>query len=182
MGVDRRDDEFRRFVAARYESLRALAYLTCGDWQAGEDAVTSSLAKLYTRWATVSSPERYAARMVVRAAIDEARRPWRREVSASEAFPEVGGPDRSDSLAEGMHVRSALRQVPAGQRAVLVLRFYADLSVEDVAEALGRSVGTVKSQTARGLATLRRLLAEHDIELTDDPRGSGSDARFTRTT
>jgi len=103
----------------------------------------------------------------VRAAIDEVRRPWRREVSASQAFPEVGEPDLTDSVAERMRVRAALRQVPAGQRAVLVLRFYADMSVEEAAEVLGRSEGTIKSQTMRGLATLRRLLATQDIALRE---------------
>jgi RNA polymerase sigma-70 factor (sigma-E family) len=159
------EEEFRQFVSARLDALRGVAYLTCGNWQAADDAVARSLAKLYSRWASVTSPERYATRMVVRAAIDEVRRPWRREVTASRTFPELGEADPSDSLPERMRVRAALRQVPAGQRAVLVLRFYADLSVEDVAETLGRSTGTVKSQTARGLAALRRLLADEDIEL-----------------
>jgi RNA polymerase sigma-70 factor (sigma-E family) len=174
--VDRGEEEFRQFVAARLEALRGLAYLTCGDWQAADDAVAQSLAKLYSRWSTVTTPERYAARMVVRAAIDEVRRPWRREFAASQTFPEIGGADPSDSLTERMRIRAALRQVPAGQRAVLVLRFYADLSVEEVAETLGRSTGTVKSQTARGLATLRRLLDDHDVVLTQAVKEGAGDA------
>jgi RNA polymerase sigma-70 factor (sigma-E family) len=174
--VDRTEEEFRQFVSARLDSLRGLAYLTCGDWQAADDAVAQSLAKLYSRWDKVTAPERYAARMVVRAAIDEVRRPWRREFAASQNLPEVGGADPSDLLTERMRIRSALRQVPAGQRAVLVLRFYADLSVEEVAETLGRSTGTVKSQTARGLATLRRLLADNDVALTQAVKKGVSDA------
>ena len=174
--MDRDEEDFRRFVSARLDALRGLAYLTCGDWQRADDAVAESLTKLYSRWTKVASPERYAARMVVRAAIDEVRRPWRREISASQAFPETGEPDISDSLTERVRVRAALRQVPPGQRAVLVLRFYADLSVEEVAETLGRSIGTVKSQSARGLATLRQLLGEHrppgehDMALTETVR------------
>jgi RNA polymerase sigma-70 factor (sigma-E family) len=174
--VDPGEEEFRQFVSARLDSLRGLAYLTCGDWQAADDAVAQSLTKLYSRWARVSSPERYAARMVVRAAIDEVRRPWRREVSASQAFPDVGEPDLTDSLAERLRIRAALRQVPAGQRAVLVLRFYADMSVQDVAEVLGRSEGTIKSQTMRGLATLRRLLDTNDIALSEALMEGASDA------
>src|SRR5262245_14245730 len=174
--VERGEEEFRAFVSARLDALRGLAYLTCGDWQAADDAVARSLAKLYGRWSKVAAPEQYAARMVVRAAIDEVRRPWRRELSASQAFPDVGEPDLSDSLTERMRVRAALRQVPAGQRAVLVLRFYADLSVEEAAEALGRSTGTIKSQTARGLSTLRRLLGEHDIALIDAVQKGKGDA------
>jgi RNA polymerase sigma-70 factor (sigma-E family) len=166
--VDSSDEEdFRRFVSARLSSLRGTAYLTCGDWHAADDAVARSLAKLYARWAKVASPERYAVRMVVRAAIDEVRRRRRREISVGDAFPDVGEPDMSDPLIDQMRVRAALRQMPAGQRAVLVLRFYDDLSVEDAAEALGRSTGTVKSQTARGLSALRRLLDENDLVVTD---------------
>ncbi|MGN9914257.1 SigE family RNA polymerase sigma factor [Phytohabitans sp. LJ34] len=163
------DEEFRRFVAARMDMLRSLAYLTCGDWQVAEDAVSTCLAKLYVRWDKVNSPERYIVRMVMRAVVDESRRPWRREWSASEALPDVVVSDQSDAVTEAIRLRHALRQLPAGQRAVLVLRFYADLSVEDTAAALGRSPGTVTSQTVRGLATLRRLLVADDIALVGQP-------------
>jgi RNA polymerase sigma-70 factor (sigma-E family) len=174
--VDRSEEEFRQFVSARLDALRGLAYLTCGNWQSADDAVARSLTKLFSRWGSVASPERYAARMVVRAAIDEVRRPWRREVSASQAFPDVGEPDPSEELPERLRIRDALRQVPAGQRAVVVLRFYADMSVEEVADALGCSAGTVKSQTAKGLATLRGLLAQHDTPLTDVLKEGARDA------
>jgi RNA polymerase sigma-70 factor (sigma-E family) len=172
--------EFGRFVAARMESLRSLAYLTCGDWQTAEDAVSTCLAKLYVRWGRISAPERYATRMVVRAAVDEVRRPWRRERSAGHELPEVIQPDVSEAVTEEMRVRLAVRRLPPGQRAVLVLRFYADLSVDDTAEALGLRPGTVTSQTARGLATLRRLLAAHDIALVEEFEEGNSDARCAR--
>jgi RNA polymerase sigma-70 factor (sigma-E family) len=171
------EEDFRRFVSARLDSLRGLAYLTCGDWQAAEDAVSTCRAKLYVRWHKVASPERYATRMVVRAAIDEVRRPWRRERSASHALPETIQPDRSDSISERLRVRHALRQLPIGQRAVLVLRYYQGLSVEEAAEALGRSTGTIKSQTSRGLATLRHLLAAQDLALDENLKEEYSDAR-----
>ena len=174
------EEEFRRFVAARMEMLRGLAYLTCGDWQVAEDAVSTCLAKLYVRWGKVSSPERYATRMVMRAVIDESRRPWRREWSAGHALPEVAQPDMSEAVTEAMRVRHALRQVPAGQRAVLVLRYYADFSVDEAAEVLGRSPGTITSQTVRGLATLRRLLAAEDIALLDELEEGDSNARYAR--
>ncbi len=174
------DEEFRRFVAARMEMLRGLAYLTCGDWQVAEDVVSTCLAKLYVRWGKVSSPERYAARMVMRAVVDESRRPWRRERAASDALPDVVVPDVSDAVTEAVRVRQALRRLPTGQRAVLVLRFYADFSVEETAAALGRRPGTVTSQTVRGLATLRRLLAADDIPLIEQPEEEDSDARYAR--
>ncbi len=174
------EEEFRRFVAARMETLRGLAYLTCGDWQVAEDAVSTCLAKLYVRWGKVSSPDRYVTRMVMRAVIDESRRPWRREWSASHALPEMAVPDASDAVAEAIRVRHALGRLPAGQRAVLVLRFYADFSVEETAAALGRRPGTVTSQTVRGLATLRQLLAAEDIALTEQPEEGKGDARYAR--
>jgi RNA polymerase sigma-70 factor (sigma-E family) len=168
------EEEFRLFVAARLDSLRGLAYLTCGDWQLAEDAVSTSLAKLYARWHRVESPERYASRVVVRAALDEVRRPWRRERTAGHDLPDTPQPDRSDAITESKRIRQARRRLPAAQRAVLALRFYADFTVEETAQALRRSAGTVTSQTARGLAAMRRLLDEPPT--TDEKENS--DARY----
>jgi RNA polymerase sigma-70 factor (sigma-E family) len=161
--------EFREFVGARMESLRGLAYLTCGDWQTAEDAVSTALAKLYVRWRRVEWPDSYARTMVVRAAIDETRRPWRRERATSHAMPDVPGPDTTADADSRIELRAALRQVPPRQRAALVLRFLEGLSVEQTAEALGCRVGTVKSQTARGLATLRQLLGTTGISVDEPP-------------
>ena len=160
-------DSFREFVRVRFESLRMLAYVTCGDWQAAEDAVAGALARLYLRWHKVSSPEAYARTMVVRAAIGEKRRPWRREHAVGDAMPDVPAPDLSGVVDERLRLRAALRQVPPRQRAVLVLRFLEGLSVEETAEALGCRTGTVKSQSARGLNTLRAVLAAEDIKLRE---------------
>lgn len=158
-------ESFREFVRGRFEPLRALAYVTCGDWQAAEDAVSGSLAKLYLKWHRVSSPEAYARTMVVRAAIGEKRRPWRREHSAGHTMPDVVGPDTSGAVDERLRLRAALGKVPPRQRAVLVLRFLEGLSIEETAEILGCRTGTVKSQCARGLATLRAVLAAENITL-----------------
>jgi RNA polymerase sigma-70 factor (sigma-E family) len=164
MSVNEDDErDFREFVNARFESLRGLAYLTCGDWEAAEDAVSISLAKLYVRWHKVDSPHSYACRTVVRAAIDEARHPWRREHAASHRLPDRPMPDAAERIGERMRLRDALRQIPPGQRAILVLRFYEGLSVEQTAAALGLRTGTIKSQTARGLATLREVLAREGL-------------------
>jgi RNA polymerase sigma-70 factor (sigma-E family) len=158
-------DDFREFVRGRFEPLRALAYVTCGDWQAAEDAVAGSLAKLYLRWGKVAAPDAYARTMVVRAAIHEKRRPWRRERAVGDAFPDVAGPDPSKAVDERLRLTAALAHVPTRQRAVLVLRFLEGLSVEETAEILGCRPGTVKSQSARGLDTLRAVLAAEDITL-----------------
>ena len=171
--MDAQDDAgFREFVRVRFEPLRALAYVTCGDWQAAEDAVAGALAKLYVRWNRVSTPEAYARTMVVRAAIGEKRRPWRREHSAGDELPELAGPEESGAVDEKLRMRAALRQVPPRQRAVLVLRFLEGLSVEETAEILGCRAGTVKSQSSRGLDTLRAVLAAEDITLSDE-EGNG---------
>ena len=159
-----REAEFREFVGARMESLRGLAYLTCGDWQVAEDAVLRTLAKLYGRWHRVDNPEAWARTSVVRAAIDETRRPWWRREQAHEhaALPDRAGADTTPEVDERLRLRQALGRVPAKQRAVLVLRFYEDCDVAETARLVGCSEGTVKSQTARGLARLRELLATAD--------------------
>lgn len=161
-------DSFREFVRVRFEPLRALAYVTCGDWQTAEDAVAGALARLYLRWNRVTSPDAYARTMVVRAAIGEKRRPWRREHSAGDMLPEVSAPDLSGHVDERLRMQAALRRVPPRQRAVLVLRFLEGLSVEETAEVLGCRAGTVKSQSARGLDTLRAVLAAEDITMREE--------------
>jgi RNA polymerase sigma-70 factor (sigma-E family) len=157
------EEEFTAFVSAHLAGLRRLAYLACHDWHAAEDAVSAALPKLYANWAEIENPQRYAARAVLNAATDEVRRPWRRreepvdqEILRNNADP---APDHGDVNAERSRIAAALRQVPPGQRAVLVLRFYKDFSVDEVAAILCRSSGTVKSQTARGLEALRRFLS-----------------------
>lgn len=164
------DDEqaFREFVTSQMASLRKLAYLTCGDWHAAEDAVAITLVKLYPRWRKLDRPDLYAKTMVYRAAIDETRRPWRRERSAGDALPDVALSDASSVIAERMRLRSALVAVPARQRAAVVLRHYLGLSLEDTAGVLGCTVGTAKSQASRGLAKLRELLAVDGINLTGE--------------
>jgi RNA polymerase sigma-70 factor (sigma-E family) len=175
------DDErdFREFAAARMESLRNLAYLSCGDWQVAEDAVSTALARLYVRWRRVNAPDSYARTMVVRAAIDEKRRPWRRERPSSNALPDVAFADPSGDTDERLRVTAALRKVPARQRAAIVLRYYEGLSVEETAAALGCREGTVKSQTLRGLATLRSLLSNERIRLIERDF-SGEDRHVVR--
>src|SRR4051812_6051116 len=138
--------------------LRGVAYLTCGDWHLAEDAVSTGMARLYVHWARIDNPESYARRVVINAAIDERRRPWRRERVAGDTLPDVEGPDPSHRSDDRSYLLAALKQLPRGQRAVVVLRFYEGLSIEQVAQILGRSTGTVKSQAARGLTALRAVL------------------------
>ena len=158
MNPDGADAEFVAFVAASQDQLRRVAYLMCGDWHRAEDVVQTALAGVYVKWSRireVPGPWPYARRAVVNATVDEGRRPWRREHVGHEPA-EVAAPE-GPGLDDG--TLRALSALPARQRAVVVLRYIEDLDVETVAELLGISAGTVKSQAARGLATLRERLA-----------------------
>ncbi|MEU8244587.1 SigE family RNA polymerase sigma factor [Actinoplanes missouriensis] len=171
--MDTEDAEgFREFVRNRFDQLRALAFVTCGDWQTAEDATASTLAKLYRRWDKVSTPDAYARTMVVRAAINEKRKPWRRERSYGNELPDMALPDHAGAVNDRLRLHYALKRLPVRQRAVLVLRFLEGLSVEETADVLKCRPGTVKSQCARGLATARALLAAEDITLYDDEEGN----------
>jgi RNA polymerase sigma factor (sigma-70 family) len=167
-------DGFREFVASRMAALRNLAYVTCGDWHAAEDAVANALAKLYPRWGHLDRPDLYAQTMVFRAAIDETRRPWwRRERSAGDAMPDVAQADPHSVTDERLRVRAALLLVPVRQRAVLVLRYYLGMTAEEAAEVLGVRAATARSQTARGLANLRAALAAGGMDF-DEPSELGA--------
>jgi RNA polymerase sigma factor (sigma-70 family) len=159
-------------------ALRNLAFVTCGDWHAAEDAVANALAKLYPRWGRLERPELYAQTMVFRAAIDETRRPWwRRERSAGDAIPEIAQADPSGVTDERLRVRTALQAVPVRQRAVLVLRFYLGMTAEEAGEVLGVRAATVRSQTTRGLANLRTALAPRGVVLDETAElGAWTDA------
>lgn len=166
-------DGFREFVASRMAALRNLAYVTCGDWHAAEDAVANALTKLYPRWGRLERPDLYAQTMVVRAAIDETRRPWwRRERAAGDQVPDVVQDDHSGAADDRQTVRLALRAVPARQRAVLVLRYYLGMTAEEAGEVLGVRAASVRSQTTRGLANLRAALAARGVVL-DEPSQLG---------
>jgi RNA polymerase sigma-70 factor (sigma-E family) len=159
--MSKQDEEaFRAYAAAQRPSLRRTAYLLCGDWHQADDLVQTTLVKLYVAWKRVrhaGSPAAYTRRILTRCYLDERRRPWRRESPAHQLVEHASPPVPSD---ERLDLRAALDLLPARQRATVVLRFWADASVAETAEALDCSEGTVKSQTARALATLRERLAD----------------------
>ncbi|MGA6163327.1 SigE family RNA polymerase sigma factor [Amycolatopsis magusensis] len=166
------DDEFARFFGERAHQLRSTAYLLCGDWHHAEDLTQAALLKLYLVWPKLERHDRldaYARQVVTRTFLAERRRPWRRREQLTDLPPEQagepGGPEQR------MVVLRALAAVPPKQRAVLVLRFWHDLSVEETAAALRCSTGNVKSQSARGLATLRDRLGPHFHELSLTAKG-----------
>lgn len=154
------DQDFVEFVETTSPSLRRTAYLICGDRHKADDIVQDALYKLYVAWPRVrrvGNQFAYARRMVVNVAHDGGRRPWRREV-ATAAVPDTTADDFATGHAERDEVLDVLRSLPPRQRACVVLRYYEDLSVEQTAEILGCSSGTVKSQAARGLDTLRQAI------------------------
>uniref|UniRef100_UPI0039BFB321 SigE family RNA polymerase sigma factor n=1 Tax=Lentzea alba TaxID=2714351 RepID=UPI0039BFB321 len=151
-----RDREFGEFVDARALVMRRTAYLLCGDWHRAEDIVQTALTKLYVAWSRVrkESVDAYARKVLVRTAIDETRRGFFQRERIVDAVPERAVTDPATDL----DLRQALDALPPGQRAVVVLRYWEDLSITETARILGRTEGTVKSQAAKGLAALRDLL------------------------
>jgi RNA polymerase sigma-70 factor (sigma-E family) len=155
----RRDEEFTQYVAARLGALRRLAFLLCQDWHRADDLVQAAITRLYVHWARASAldhTDAYARTILVREFLGEQRSGWARRVSLHAEAPDQ--PSLRADPDAALDVRTALAAIPPRQRATLVLRFYCDLSVEQTAELLNCSAGTVKSQTAKGLAALRSRL------------------------
>lgn len=164
----RSEAEFATFVAARRPHLRRIAYALCGDWHQAEDLVQTALAKLYVAWPRLhkeGAEEAYTRRIMVRANIDDSRRPWRRECPGLESHDRPIDPDHSQN--DRSELVRALQQLPTMQRKVVVLRHWLDLSVEETAWELDISTGTVKSHTSRALAALQKLLTADAGQVVD---------------
>lgn len=163
------DDGFAAVYAEHHRRLLRVAYLLRGDISAAEDAVADAFARTYRPWldGRVDDVGAYLRTAVVNASRSAWRSRERRARAVLDVTPRV--PDVSAELLVDREVlRVALRALPAGQRAAVVLRHVDDLSEASTAAVLGVSVGTVKSQTARGLAALRAALAAGDEEESDD--------------
>jgi RNA polymerase sigma-70 factor (sigma-E family) len=157
IGSRREQRAFETFVAATSGRLLRTAYLLCGDRGHAEDLVQVALLRTARRWHRArQQPEAYARRVLVNLAKDRWRS-RRRRVDEVAVEADIAAPE-NDAVLEREHLLMVLRQLPAGQRAVLVLRFYDDLSVAETAAALECSEGTVKSQTARALDRIRGVL------------------------
>ncbi|MEH0824813.1 MULTISPECIES: SigE family RNA polymerase sigma factor [unclassified Micromonospora] len=161
---DGSETEYVDYVTARIPALRRLAYLLAGDEHRADDLVQQTITTLYVKWRRAQAADHldaYVRTMLVRTYVDERRLAWAR-VRLFRETPEPP-PFEDGSVEVRQVVRAALSRVPRRQQAVLVLRFFYDLPVDEVAGMLGCSSGTVKSQTSRGLATLRRLLGEREF-------------------
>jgi RNA polymerase sigma-70 factor (sigma-E family) len=150
-------------VAHRREDLvRTARLLTAGDRHLAEDLVQSALTKLYVSWAAfrrADSPDAYLRRVLVNALTDERRRIWRRRERPMAEVPDRPGGDTPGGPVDEA-LQQALRELPPRMRAAVVFRYFYGLDVAETANALGCSVGTVKSQTARALDKLRAALQE----------------------
>ena len=154
------DDEFVQFAEAASPRLRRTAFLLCGDWHTAQDLTQTTLAKVFVAWRRINRRDAvnaYAMRTLLNSYLADSRRRRPSEVLAGEL------PDRPvESPAPDLRlaVLQALAALPPGGRAVVVLRYWADMSVEQTAALLGCSTGNVKSQSARALDKLRVLLAD----------------------
>jgi RNA polymerase sigma-70 factor (sigma-E family) len=164
-----RDADFLGWASTSRDGLRTTAFLLCGDWYLADDLVQDALTRVFGVWGRVSGsgdPGPYARRVLVNLYLDHRRRPSRRET------PTADLPDRAldQPLAvdgDRDPLMAALRRVPKGQRAVLVLRYWDDLSIEQTAQLLGTSASNVRSQASRGLDALRAAL-EPDHTITPE--------------
>lgn len=152
--------EFVAFVQACQHRLLRSAYLVCGDHHLAEDLLQGALVKLALRWPQVRDghPEAFLRTVMYRDAVSWWRR-WRRE-DLSDVVPEPVPPDGAEELSTRVVFENALRRLPPRQRAVLVLRYFDDLTEARTAEVLGVAVGTVKSQANAALRRLRELAPE----------------------
>lgn len=174
-------DEFAEFAKGASLRLRRTAFLLCGDWYTAEDLAQTTLEKVFTSWRKIrrqDAVDAYATRTLVNTYLAHKRLKYTRELPTG-WFPEPVV--QSPALEERMMVLDALATLPPRSRAVLVLRYWVDLSIEQVAEMLGCSTGNVKGLSARALDKLRALLGEALAESVppSGPAGGQHESRGT---
>ncbi|WP_307856314.1 SigE family RNA polymerase sigma factor [Catenulispora pinistramenti] len=157
-----RDQEFTEFAVARADRLRRTAYLMCGDWHRAQDLTQIGLAKAYAAWHRIhgdGAVDAYVRQIIVREFLSQQRRrSWHER--PSDDLPEQAGDGGQDRAELRLSLLAALARLTPKRRAVIVLRYWEDRSVEETASALRMSRSAVKSASLRGLAELRNLLGE----------------------
>jgi RNA polymerase sigma-70 factor (sigma-E family) len=148
--------DYDAFVLARRSRLLRVAYLFTADWAAAEDLLQSALVKAWFAWWRIDGdPEPYVRRIVVRTFLSARRRRWRSEVPFDRVPDRPAISDAANQVADRDALWRALCRLPPRQRAIVVLRYFEDLSERQIADILGVRVGTVKSQASKALAHLR---------------------------
>jgi RNA polymerase sigma-70 factor (sigma-E family) len=162
------DSDYTEFVRTRSTALLRTAYLLTGDRGLAEDLVQTALTKVYLSWGRIrdrGAVEAYARRTLVTTATSWWRRKtWRQERPSSDTLPDFAVPAGTDEVDERARVWTCVRSLPPRQRAVIVLRYYEDLTESQTAEVLGCAVGTVKTQAHRAMQRLRLSLGESPAE------------------
>lgn len=167
-----RDEEFASYMAARQTALLRTAYLLSGDRASAEDLLQTAFAKLYLSWDKVrdrGSLDAYVRRIMVNEHNSLWRRAWKRREHATDEVPEQPVQDAYDE-GVGAALWRYLQTLPPKQRTVLVLRYYEDMSEAEIADVMGISTGTVKSQASRALAGLRERAPRSLDPRYTDPR------------
>jgi len=165
--VGDKEAEFASFMARSAPALARTAWLLCGDTHQAEELVQHALMKTYLAWpkARQGEPLAYARRVLANVRIDGWRRGRREVLMASDTLPDrSGGQSPADQHAERDRLTRALLLLPTKQRRIVVLRHLEGLTEREVADAVGVSVGTVKSTASRGLARLREVLQAEDAD------------------
>lgn len=158
----RDEEEFRDFALAHTQSLYQAARLMCGDAHLAEDLVQETLVKVYVSWGkrSIDSPMAYAQTTLMRTFISSRRKRMSTEWPIPD-MPETASPAGDDSSIERLDLIAALSTLPPADRAVLVARYFEDLSIETIAEAMRKSPAAVRRQASRALDKLRAVLAQH---------------------
>ena len=159
------DQDFTEFVAARWASLYRLAYLLAGSPTGAEDLLQTTLEKTYMNWSRIGPmelAEAYGRRMLATTMVSSRRRAWIGERPWGE-LPDVAEDSAEVPVLDRSLLWPLVCALPARQRAVIVLRYYEDLTEAQIADALGCAPGTVKSQSSAAIATIRRAMAAAGI-------------------
>lgn len=166
------EEAFRVMASAEMAPLRRFARSLTRDPHRADDLVQAALERMYVAWPrthAVSDPGAYLRTVVVRLAVSESRRPWRREYS-TDALPEQ--PYDTGASVTRLDLTRALAVLTVKQRALVVLRYVEDRSVAEVAEVMGIAQGTVKRQCADAVAKLRRVLGNDFLDDPPEDRGA----------
>lgn len=169
--------DYEDFVNATWSRMVRYAHALTGSRSDAEDAVQAAYAKAFSSWRKVERaayPEAYVRRIVTNEVASGWRRRWRHTERSTDHLPETPTPGHDDAVVTADALWQALQRVPPRQRAVLVLRYYEDLSEREIAETLGVSAGTVKSHASKALQAMRTSLGESDAIATPFLKGRHS--------